>query len=130
MISKAAGEARIRRRSRKSTGPLPSASALSPKTAMSNQLSGAGVELEPPLLASGRALRARFQGAACNMKAALLDRYGDNSAVRVTNVPTPTIGDTDLLVEVRAASVNPLDVKTREGKVKVLLKYRLPIVLG
>lgn len=64
------------------------------------------------------------------MKAALLDRYGDNSAVRVTNVPTPTIGDTDLLVEVRAASVNPLDVKTREGKVKVLLKYRLPLVLG
>jgi NADPH:quinone reductase-like Zn-dependent oxidoreductase len=34
------------------------------------------------------------------------------------------------LVEVRAASVNPLDVKTREGQVKILLKYRLPLVLG
>jgi len=42
----------------------------------------------------------------------------------------PAISDADLLVEVRSASVNPLDVKTREGKVKVLLKYRLPLVLG
>ncbi len=64
------------------------------------------------------------------MKAAVLHRYGDNSAVRIADVPIPTIGDTDLLVEVRAASVNPLDVKTRDGKVKILLKYRLPLVLG
>lgn len=64
------------------------------------------------------------------MKAALLDRYGDNSAVRLADVPAPAVGDSDLLVAVRAASVNPLDVKTRKGQVKVLLKYRLPIVLG
>ena len=64
------------------------------------------------------------------MKAVLLDRYGDNRGVRLAEVPAPTMGENDLLVEVRAASVNPLDVKTREGRVKVLLKYRLPIVLG
>ena len=64
------------------------------------------------------------------MKAALLDRYGASGSVRVAEVPAPTIGDFDLLVEVRAASVNPLDVKTRDGKVKVLLKYRLPLVMG
>ena len=64
------------------------------------------------------------------MKAAVLRRYGDNTAIDVADVPTPAISDTELLVEVRAASVNPLDVKTRDGKVKVLLKYAFPLVLG
>jgi len=64
------------------------------------------------------------------MKAAVLERYGDNNNVHVQDVPSPTIGDTELLVQVRAASVNPLDVKTRQGKVKVVLKYRLPMVMG
>lgn len=64
------------------------------------------------------------------MRAALLYRYGDNSGVGMADVPAPLIGDTDILVAVRAASVNPLDVKTRAGQVRVVLKYKLPIVLG
>ena len=40
------------------------------------------------------------------------------------------MGAMDLLVQVRAASVNPVDAKTREGKLKTLLKYRFPLVLG
>ena len=64
------------------------------------------------------------------MKAALIDRYGSNDVVRVADVAVPVMGPTDLLVEVRAASVNPLDVKTRDGKLKLLLKYRFPLVLG
>jgi NADPH:quinone reductase-like Zn-dependent oxidoreductase len=64
------------------------------------------------------------------MKAALIERYGSNEVVRVGEIAVPTIGDTDLLVQVHAASVNPVDVKTRDGKLKTLLKYRLPLVLG
>ena len=64
------------------------------------------------------------------MKAAVIDRYGSNDLVRLADVVVPTMGPTDLLVRVRAASVNPLDVKTRAGQVKVLLKYRFPLVLG
>jgi len=64
------------------------------------------------------------------MKAALIDRYGSNDAVRVADIDTPTLGATDLLVRVHAASVNPVDIKTREGKLKTLLKYRFPLVLG
>jgi NADPH:quinone reductase-like Zn-dependent oxidoreductase len=64
------------------------------------------------------------------MKAALIDRYGSNDAVRVADVYIPTLGATDVLVRVHAASVNPVDIKTRDGKLKTLLKYRFPLVLG
>src|SRR5688572_17874197 len=64
------------------------------------------------------------------MKAALINRYGSNDAVSVADTDIPTFGATDLLVRVHAASVNPVDIKTRDGKLKVLLKYRLPLVLG
>jgi alcohol dehydrogenase len=62
--------------------------------------------------------------------AALIDRYGDNSRVRLADVPVPAVGHDDLLVKVHAASVNPVDTKIRDGKLKVLLKYRMPLVLG
>src|SRR5438128_11635210 len=64
------------------------------------------------------------------MKAALIDRYGGNDAVSVADIAIPTLGATDLLVRVHAASVNPVDIKTRDGKLKTLLKYRFPLVLG
>jgi NADPH:quinone reductase-like Zn-dependent oxidoreductase len=64
------------------------------------------------------------------MKAALIDRYGSNDAVRLADVDIPTMGATDLLVRVHAASVNPVDIKTRAGKLTTLLKYPLPLVLG
>jgi alcohol dehydrogenase len=64
------------------------------------------------------------------MKAALIDRYGGNDAVSVADIAIPTLGITDLLVRVHAASVNPVDIKTRDGKLKTLLKYNFPLVLG
>src|SRR5215216_2091992 len=64
------------------------------------------------------------------MKAALIDRYGSNDVVSVADIDIPTLGATDLLVRVHAASVNPVDIKTRDGKLKRLLKYRFPLVLG
>jgi NADPH:quinone reductase-like Zn-dependent oxidoreductase len=64
------------------------------------------------------------------MKAAVIDRYGSNDRVKVSDVAIPRMGPLDLLVRVHAASVNPLDVKTRNGELKTLLKYRFPLVLG
>ena len=64
------------------------------------------------------------------MKAALIDRYGSNEIVRVGETAIPTMGVADLLVRVHAASVNPVDFKTRDGKLKTLVKYRFPLVLG
>ncbi|HEV8376608.1 MAG TPA: NADP-dependent oxidoreductase [Candidatus Polarisedimenticolia bacterium] len=64
------------------------------------------------------------------MKAALIDHYGSNDLVKVADIAVPMMGPMDLLVQVYAASVNPVDVKTRDGKLKTLLKYRFPLVLG
>ena len=63
------------------------------------------------------------------MRAFIVDRYGKNSG-RIGDVPEPEVRDGDVLVQVRAAGVNPLDSKLRDGEFKLLLPYRLPLVLG
>jgi alcohol dehydrogenase len=50
------------------------------------------------------------------MKAALIARYGSNDLVKVAETAVPVIGSMDLLVQVHAATVNPVDVKTRDGQ--------------
>jgi alcohol dehydrogenase len=64
------------------------------------------------------------------MKAFLLDRYGSADAVRAGDIACPAVGPHDVLIQVHAASVNPLDAKIRDGAFKLILPYRLPIVLG
>ncbi|RZL76745.1 MAG: NADP-dependent oxidoreductase [Rhodococcus sp. (in: high G+C Gram-positive bacteria)] len=64
------------------------------------------------------------------MKAFVLDRYGNNDGVRFGEMPDPQLGPGDVLVQIHAASVNPLDLRIRQGKLKPVLPYRLPIVLG
>jgi len=63
------------------------------------------------------------------MRAFIVDRYGKHSG-RIGDVPEPEVRDGDVLVQVRAAGVNPLDSKLRDGEFKLLLPYRLPLVLG
>lgn len=63
-------------------------------------------------------------------RAALIHRYGGNDLVRLEEVPPPTAGPGEMVVAVHAASVNPVDFKIREGKTKVLLPYRFPLILG
>jgi NADPH:quinone reductase-like Zn-dependent oxidoreductase len=63
------------------------------------------------------------------MKAFIVDRYGKDSG-RVGDVPEPELRDDDVLVQVHAAGVNPLDSKIRDGEFKLLLRYRLPLILG
>ncbi|MEN5202994.1 NADP-dependent oxidoreductase [Stenotrophomonas sp. TWI700] len=64
------------------------------------------------------------------MKAFLIDRYGKNETGRIDDVPTPSLRDDDVLIRVHAASVNALDTKIRRGEFKVILAYRLPLILG
>jgi alcohol dehydrogenase len=64
------------------------------------------------------------------MKAFVLDRYGKKSTLRKAEVPTPTLREDEVLVEVHAAGVNLLDAKIRSGEFKLILPYELPLVLG
>ena len=63
------------------------------------------------------------------MKAFIVQKYG-KSGLCAANISTPTIGPRDVLVRVRAASINPLDMMIRNGKFKQILKYKTPFVLG
>lgn len=64
------------------------------------------------------------------MRAFTIERYGDKSGGRISERPDPRVGADDVLVRVHAASVNPLDLRIRDGKLKAILPYRLPLVLG
>lgn len=64
------------------------------------------------------------------MKAFILDRYGSKVALRAGELPEPEVRDGEVLVEVHAAGVNLLDSKIRGGEFKLILPYRLPLVLG
>ena len=64
------------------------------------------------------------------MKAFVLERYGKKSALRSAELPIPELRDDEVLVEVHAAGVNLLDSKIRDGEFKLILPYRLPVILG
>src|ERR1700684_1455313 len=64
------------------------------------------------------------------MRAYVLNHYGGPEGSRLMDVPPPTPGPRDILVEVRAAGLNPVDFKFRQGKLRAILRPKLPFVLG
>lgn len=64
------------------------------------------------------------------MKAFVLDGYGKKRALRSAEVPDPELRDDEVLVQVHAAGVNLLDSKIRDGEFKLILPYRMPLILG
>lgn len=62
------------------------------------------------------------------MRAFAFDAY--ESPLHETDVPEPTVGDHDVMIEVAAAGLNHLDAKIREGEFKLILPYEAPLVLG
>jgi NADPH:quinone reductase-like Zn-dependent oxidoreductase len=64
------------------------------------------------------------------MKAFIVDRYGKKRALRSVEMQTPELRDDEVLIQVHAAGVNLLDSKIRDGEFKLILPYRLPLILG
>jgi NADPH:quinone reductase-like Zn-dependent oxidoreductase len=64
------------------------------------------------------------------MKAFAIDRYAKGGALRLGESPEPELRENDVMVEIHAAGVNLLDSKIRDGEFKLILPYRLPLVLG
>ncbi len=64
------------------------------------------------------------------MKAAQITQYTKNIRIKVNNVPIPKMGDHDVLIRVKAAAVNPVDILNLTGAVRLIQDYRMPLTLG
>ena len=64
------------------------------------------------------------------MKAFIVDRYKKKGVLRFGEMPEPELRDDDVLVQIHAAGLNLLDSKIRDGEFKLILPYRLPLILG
>jgi alcohol dehydrogenase len=63
------------------------------------------------------------------MQAMIIERYG-KVPLKLADMPVPTLGENDVLAEIFSASINPVDFKIRDGKVRMLVKYDMPLILG
>ena len=65
------------------------------------------------------------------MRAVSYDRYGDLDVLEVRDdLPDPKVGPSEVLVEVRRASVNPVDWKVMSGGLDAMLEATFPVVPG
>lgn len=64
------------------------------------------------------------------MKSIRIHRFGGPDVLQQEAQPWPTLRGDELLVRVHAASVNPVDYKTRAGKFPMIREADLPLTLG
>lgn len=64
------------------------------------------------------------------MKAVQIKNYSKNIDTILTDIPKPQISDSEVLIQVKAAAVNPLELLILTGSVKLLQDYPMPLTLG
>jgi alcohol dehydrogenase len=65
------------------------------------------------------------------MKSAQITRYGNTSEViEIRQTNTPNLSEGNVLVEVKAAGINPIDWKIREGYMQQMIHLQFPSTLG
>jgi len=65
------------------------------------------------------------------MKAIILEVPGDPEVLKLSEQPVPELGKEEVLIQVKAISINPIDFKTRKGGGAFsMLKNDDPIILG
>lgn len=64
------------------------------------------------------------------MKAIVIEEYGSLNKLMEKEVNMPEIKNDQVLLEVHATSINPIDWKLREGYLKEKLPLNFPIILG
>lgn len=64
------------------------------------------------------------------MKAAQIDEYGDSRKILIKEIEKPELKPGQVLVEVKASSINPFDTMVREGYLKEMIPLELPVTLG
>lgn len=65
------------------------------------------------------------------MKTIILNDFGGIDKLLMSELPLPIILENEVLVEVKAISINPVDVRTRSGTAMANhLKHNIPLILG
>jgi NADPH:quinone reductase-like Zn-dependent oxidoreductase len=64
------------------------------------------------------------------MKALTFKRYGKSPEIGLAQVPRPEVKPDEILVEVHAAGINPIDNMITTGLFKPVLKFQLPATMG
>ncbi len=65
------------------------------------------------------------------MKSAQINRYGGSEVIEINqNTPESTFSSGKVLVNVKAAGVNPVDWKIREGYLQQMIPLQFPFTLG
>ncbi len=64
------------------------------------------------------------------MKAILFSEYGPASVLHLAEMPAPTPKANEVLIEVKAFSINPLDWKVRAGYMAAVFGDKFPMLIG
>ena len=64
------------------------------------------------------------------MKAVRIHNYGNSDVLEIEDIPIPDYSDDDVLIQIHATSINPIDWKIREGYFKGMINHTLPLTLG
>ena len=64
------------------------------------------------------------------MKAVQINGYSKQINTVLRDIPLPQISDSEVLIQVKAASVNPLEMLVLTGSVKLIQDYPMPLTLG
>jgi len=64
------------------------------------------------------------------MRAFVLTRYGGPGVAELRDMPVPQPGPGEVQIAVKAAGLNPVDFKIRQGQLRVIQTYPLPMVFG
>lgn len=64
------------------------------------------------------------------MKALILKRYGKTDQIAFADIAKPAIQPDEMLVQVHAAGLNPIDYMIPKGTFKPILRFNLPVTMG
>jgi NADPH:quinone reductase-like Zn-dependent oxidoreductase len=65
------------------------------------------------------------------MKAIQYKGYGSSAVIEQVEIPTPSIqNENDVLIQVKAAGINPIDIKIRTGIIKKIRPVEMPFIPG
>jgi len=64
------------------------------------------------------------------MKAVIIETYGGKEQLKLRDVPNPVASGNEVLIEMHATSINPIDWKIRYGGLKEVMPFIFPLILG